>query len=390
MKQGVILAGGMGSRLMPITRYIPKPLVPICGTPIIEMQIRQLSRLGVKQVIVLTGYRADFVEKYCNKLSKEIDIDIVCSRMSVDSEPFARILNISELLDESFILLYCDNYIPDDNLVKEIFATSEKTAFIVTQRLAGNVKLVGELALYNAEERSPNFKYVELGYTKFEKKTLLNELKNTRSLPKAIEKISNNSGIRGIELTADYISISNFERFIESNKPTKYLLLDRDGVINKKMPHRTYVTEKSQFEFLVENVEALREMALSGFNFLVITNQPAVALGQLTSEKLDEIHQFMVENLYELGIYILSIYVCEHSWDDKCDCRKPKPGMILSALSTFKIEPDETVYIGDEDKDRIAAEAANVRPVIVAVNTHEKEVSRTFKGSLQQIYNFVN
>ena len=224
MNQAVILAGGVGSRLMPITRHIPKPLVPVDGVPIIELQIRQLARLGVKQVIVLTGYKASFVEKFCAKLSLDIGLDIITSRMAEEVEPAARILEVANLLNDEFLLLYCDNYVPDDTLVRKSLTSIESTTFIVQSRTIGNVKFSNEVAYYKEGDRSLDYGFVELGYIKSKKDILLGSLKHHKTLPGALEEISQTSGIYGIELTSDYISVSNLDRFLASNTNNRYLL----------------------------------------------------------------------------------------------------------------------------------------------------------------------
>ena len=390
MNQAVILAGGVGSRLMPITRHIPKPLVPVDGVPIIELQIRQLARLGVKQVIVLTGYKASFVEKFCAKLSLDIGLDIITSRMAEEVEPAARILEVANLLNDEFLLLYCDNYVPDDTLVRKSLTSIESTTFIVQSRTIGNVKFSNEVAYYKEGDRSLDYGFVELGYIKSKKDILLGSLKHHKTLPGALEEISQTSGIYGIELTSDYISVSNLDRFLASNTNNRYLLLDRDGVINKKMPPRIYVTNQSQFEFIEENVAALGELAKNGIQFIVATNQPAITLGLIDKKALEAIHQNMIEKLFFKGIYILAIYVCDHSWSDNCDCRKPKPGMLLSALATFKLNSNSTLYIGDEEKDRTAAKLANVECLLVRESSGHMGDSLSLKECLEKIYELLN
>ena len=83
---------------------------------------------------------------------------------------------------------------------------------------------------------------------------------------------------------------------------------------------------------------------------------------------LSDLHQKMVSEMLNYGINILAIYVCRHHWDQKCSCRKPEPGMLLSAISDFGIDTSHTLYIGDDDRDFLAAEAANIDCLLIGLD----------------------
>jgi D-glycero-D-manno-heptose 1,7-bisphosphate phosphatase len=73
----------------------------------------------------------------------------------------------------------------------------------------------------------------------------------------------------------------------------------------------------------------------------------------------------MVSEMLNIGINVLAVYVCIHHWNDNCDCRKPAPGMLLSAISDFGIAKDQTLYIGDDDRDLLAAKAADIEGLLI-------------------------
>ena len=109
----------------------------------------------------------------------------------------------------------------------------------------------------------------------------------------------------------------------------KIIFLDRDGVINKKMPDGDYVKNWAEFEFIPQAIEALKFLSDNGYKIFVITNQRGVARGLMTKQNMEEIHSNMEAELRKRGINIEGIYYCAHNIEDNCECRKPKPGLIL-------------------------------------------------------------
>ena len=112
--KAVIIAGGMGERMRPLTNSIPKALAPIDGVPIIRRQIDQLIDLGVTSFVVLTGYRADMIEAYLKSIYKNSVVEIVFVQTPKEFEPAERLLSASEWIIGDFLLLYCDNFIESE------------------------------------------------------------------------------------------------------------------------------------------------------------------------------------------------------------------------------------------------------------------------------------
>jgi D-glycero-D-manno-heptose 1,7-bisphosphate phosphatase len=129
------------------------------------------------------------------------------------------------------------------------------------------------------------------------------------------------------------------------------VFLDRDGVINKKMPEGEYVTSPEQFEIIDGALEAIKSFKDAGFLVFVITNQRGIALGKMTPEQLDGIHKILLDKLTEIGATLDGIYVCPHD-KDTCDCRKPKPGLILKIKRDYpEIDLPGSIVIGDTNSD---------------------------------------
>lgn len=145
----------------------------------------------------------------------------------------------------------------------------------------------------------------------------------------------------------------------------KVLLLDRDGVINKKATDDDYVKRWEEFSWIDENIHGLKLLAKKGFEFVVITNQAGVGRKKMTNTDLDVIHRNMISHLQQLGINILSVYACIHNRDEGCECRKPKPGHFKQAAIDVGFELSKTLYIGDDPKDCKAASAAGSQSIFL-------------------------
>ena len=129
------------------------------------------------------------------------------------------------------------------------------------------------------------------------------------------------------------------------------VFLDRDGVINRKMPEGQYVTNWNQFELLPGVPEAITRLNLAGLRVLVVTNQRGIALGLYTSTNVEMIHAALQQALSALGAHIDGFYFCPHD-KRQCTCRKPGPGLFEQARTEFPdITPETSLIIGDSLSD---------------------------------------
>jgi len=145
----------------------------------------------------------------------------------------------------------------------------------------------------------------------------------------------------------------------------KPLFIDRDGVINRSVVLPDYLSRVEQFEFLPETFTSLQKLSRAGYDFYVITNQAGISRGQVTKEQVTEVHAYMLEELRAHGIVIQGIYMCPHQDSDNCNCRKPKPGLLLQAISEHDLDPSDVIFVGDRDTDMQAARAAGVKGVLI-------------------------
>jgi D-glycero-D-manno-heptose 1,7-bisphosphate phosphatase len=139
------------------------------------------------------------------------------------------------------------------------------------------------------------------------------------------------------------------------------VFLDRDGVINRKAREGAYVTRWEEFHFLPEVAEGIALLNKAGWSVIVISNQRCVAKGLLTIEELESLHQRMREELVAAGARLDGIYYCPHEVWPACSCRKPAPGMLLTAAKEHQIDLQGSWMIGDSETDMEAGKRAGCK-----------------------------
>jgi D-glycero-D-manno-heptose 1,7-bisphosphate phosphatase len=377
----VILAGGRGERIRPISDTLPKALVPIDGKPIIAHQIEQLERVGAQEIFILTGYLAQSIASYCGKL--QTNMKIHCIESSPDATPAQRILNSQIDIGDEFLLIYCDNFILSDSDIESVLQNNAEITFLVQSREVGNIKLNSkQQAFYTSEERSSDYKAVELGNISVKTKRFMEVLEKTQDLPKTLEKLSNELVCSAIISHSPINSISNLKTYTSNLRRRRIVFLDRDGILVEKMPHREYLSNLKDYRPIYENWSTLKKVSNLGVDFFIATNQPGVATGEVSEEFLSSFHIRLVSDLLDFGINVLAVYACKHHWNENCNCRKPKPGMLLEAMEQFEISAESTLYIGDEVKDSIAASAAGMDYVIINNEVHDEFAFETIEKAL--------
>ena len=137
----------------------------------------------------------------------------------------------------------------------------------------------------------------------------------------------------------------------------KAIFLDRDGVINEDSG---YVSKIADFHFIDGVFEALKGFKKLGFLLIIVTNQSGIGRGFYSLEDFENLNKFMLDEFAKNAVFIDKVYFCPHGVEDGCECRKPRAGMILQAINEFKIDPKNSVLIGDKPSDTEAAKNANL------------------------------
>jgi len=158
----------------------------------------------------------------------------------------------------------------------------------------------------------------------------------------------------------------------------RLVLIDRDGVINRDSDQ--YIKSVAEWEPLPGSLNAIADLTRAGFQVVVITNQSGVGRGLFSIETLNQINTQMCTAVELAGGRIAGIYYCPHRPEDACECRKPKPKLLLDAAVAFGVSLQDVAFIGDKLSDVEAALAAGARPILVgpqAVNAVPQTAERS-------------
>ena len=368
-KQAVILAGGRGSRLGPFTETRPKPMVEVHGRPFLEYLVEMLREQGFSEVLLLLGYLPHVVQDHFGDGGR-FGVRITYSVTAPEDLTTRRLLVAREQLDSVFLLMYCDNYWPMqfDRLWEQYVSSGAPaltTVYSNKDRYSRDSVKVGAdgfMEIFDRSRTTPGLQGVEISYAIL-RRDLLDRLTDPDLL---IEEALYPQLTREKKLAAHvtdhrYYSVGSPERLPLTNaflarRPA--VILDRDGVLNRRAPRGQYIRNVGEFEWLPGSLDALRAFREAGYRVIVASNQAGVARGQVTAESLDDIHNKMRAEAAQAGGVIDAIYFCPHDWDAGCECRKPRPGLLFQAQRDFSLDLTRTCFLGDDERDLQAAEAA--------------------------------
>ena len=144
---------------------------------------------------------------------------------------------------------------------------------------------------------------------------------------------------------------------------SKYVVLDRDGVINVDL--FDYVLDTKDFKFEKGSFDALVKLAENDFEIIVATNQKCINLGLISAEGIEEINDFWVSQVTEVGVTVKSVEVCPHLDEEMCNCRKPETGLLENAERKHKISLKDSYFVGDKLSDVECAMRHGCKPILV-------------------------
>lgn len=154
---------------------------------------------------------------------------------------------------------------------------------------------------------------------------------------------------------------------------TPLVLLDRDGVINRDSSD--YIRGPADWQAIPGSLEAIARFNRAGWQVAVCTNQSGLRRGLLNAADLDAIHGRFRDELAAVGGWLDGLFVCPHTDDDACDCRKPRPGLLYDACSSLGHEPGGVPLIGDSARDLQAAQQAGGRPLLVRTGNGQRTLA---------------
>lgn len=161
----------------------------------------------------------------------------------------------------------------------------------------------------------------------------------------------------------------------------KLIILDRDGVINHDSDQ--FIKSPEEWQPIDGSLDAIAFLTQAGYTLAVATNQSGIARGYFNVQTLNEMHAKMHKLVRQAGGEISGVWFCPHTADSNCDCRKPKPGMVLDILDRFQAQASETYLIGDSLRDLQAIASAGGQPILVRTGKGMKTLEKD-GGNLPQ------
>lgn len=423
----VIMAGGRGTRISALFPDIPKPLIPIEGRPVLAREIESLRNQGFTEIILTVSHMADRIQAYFGdgsafgiRIEYYVEQQPLGSggalyrmRDRLGSEPFL-LLNADAVFDVDFnrfvafhkahgglvtLFTHPNNHpydsgvlIADASGAVQRWLTKEETRPAwYANRVNAGLHVVDPAALdlaAGAGEIDPG----RIGKTDADGRIVKVDL------DRQILKPLCGSGTMFCYDSPEYVKdMGTPERFAQVCRDfragivtgknlknrQKAIFLDRDGTINRYVG---FLRNIDEFALLDGAAEAVAKINASGRLAIVATNQPVIARGEVTEKQLRDIHDKMETLLGTRGAYLDSIYFCPHhphagfageipELKIPCECRKPKPGMLLSAAKDFNIDLGNSWMIGDSENDIRAGKTAGCSTALIGTEDFGQEVT---------------
>ena len=372
-RQAVILAGGRGTRMRPLTDDRPKPMIEFHGKPFLAYVVELLAQQGFERVVMLVGYLPDVIIDYFGD-GTGFGVRISYSISDADDLTSRRLQLVGERLDPLFLMLYCDNYWPLDmdrlwDRYQSVGAQAMTTVYANEDGYSrDNVRVGadGRIELFDRSRTASDLAGVEISYAILPRTVLaLMPPGGDELVEQAIYPQLAASGQLGANVSHHrYYSVGSMPRLATTDaflerRPT--VILDRDGVLNERPPRAEYVRAPLEFRWLAGALDGLRILNHAGFRVIVVSNQAGVGRGVMTDEEVRAVNDHMRQDALSAGGRIDNVFYCPHDWDASCSCRKPKPGMLFDAQHAHDLDLSLTTFIGDDERDGQAADAAGCR-----------------------------
>jgi len=379
--KALLLAAGYGTRLRPITDRVPKCLVPIAGTPLLEFWLQGLERVGVDEVVINTHHLDGQVRRFLTDRSG--------TRVRVMHEPVllgtARTLLAAEelLVSDDFFVIYADNLTTFDlRRLRSFHGTHSEPASLTmfhahdpSQCGVVDVDVSGLLTGLEEKPKRPKSNLCNAGIYLM-RPAVFEYCRNLTGKDLAtalVPRITGHAYCLTInEFFLDIGTPGNLRKaqrvFPKLKKtptlPTRVVLVDRDGVINRRVPNG-YVRSAAGFTFLEGAVDALRILHENGFVTLIVSNQACIGKNLLSHEEFLALNQYWCSQVRCCGGLISGVYFCPHVPEDVCLCRKPRTGLLEAAQADWGFDASQTFLIGDSAEDIEAGQHFGCRTVLV-------------------------
>jgi D,D-heptose 1,7-bisphosphate phosphatase len=426
----VIMAGGKGTRISSIARDIPKPMIKIEGKPVLEHEIECLRNQGFTDLIITVSHLGSIIMNYFGDGS---NVSPVTGRpfgvhieYYYEQEPLGNagaLFRFKDKLTEDFLLLNADVIFDVD--FNRFVANHKKNGGLVTlfthpnnhpydsALILADEQGVVQSWLAKEDERSGYYRNrVNAGLHVVSPEILNVEISGNKvDLDRELLKPLSGTGKMFVYDSPEYVKDMGTPERYESvcrdyfngkvqgknlKNKQKAIFIDRDGTINKYVG---FLRSKNDFELMEGVAKAVRKINESGYLAIVVTNQPVIARGEMGPEELQDIHNKMETLLGLEGAYLDGIYYCPHhphkgyegerlEYKIECECRKPKPGMLLRAAEDFNVDLSQSWMVGDGENDIKAGKAAGCMTALISHDEFSFG-QNIFAGSLLEFVEYV-
>ena len=412
----VIMAGGKGTRISSIAQDIPKPMIKIGDKPVLEHEINCLRRQGFTDLILTISHLGNVIKEYFGNGSR-LGVNITYFEETVPLGNAGALLELKNELSEDFLLINGDVVFDIDfsrmyafHKVKNAEVTlfthpnshpydsglliADKDMAVTKWLTKEDVRPVYYKNRVNAGIHIISPKIFKEAHSINKKidldRDILRPLAGTGKMfcydsPEYVKDMGTPD--RYLSVQKDFQSGIIQAKNLENKQ--KAVFLDRDGTLNHSVG---FLRDIRDFQLLDGVEEAINLIHSKGYLCIVVTNQPVIARGEITETELDMIHNKMETLLGLKGAYIDGLYYCPHHPDRgfegeipelkiDCDCRKPKPGMLLQAAEDFHISLQDSWMIGDGANDILAGKSAGCSTALIASGKQDYGQNKTV-GSL--------
>lgn len=417
----VIMAGGKGTRIASINADVPKPMIEICGKPILEHQIECLKRQNFKDITLVIGHLGNVIENYFGN-GKKFGVNINYITEETPLGTGGALYFLKGEIEDDFLLLNGDVIFNVD--IKRFYKKHKENEALVTILTHPNSHPY-DSGIIESDAEGRVIKW----YTKEEERKwyrnrvnaglhmISNELLNRfdaavkKDLDRDILKPLIEEKKLYIYDSPEYVKdMGTPERFLSVSQDMesglidhknlsekqKAIFLDRDGTINKYVGFLKNIEDM----ILIEGVdEAILKINQSGYLAIVVTNQPVIARGEVSVGELRMIHNKMETLLGKSGAYVDDIFYCPHHPDKgylgerteykiDCICRKPKPGLLMMAAEKYNIDLQQSWMVGDGKNDIIAGREAGCKTIYLGNDEADYGQTETAEN-LKQAVNII-
>lgn len=422
----IIMAGGKGTRISKLFPDIPKPLIPINHIPVLEREIIGLAAQGFTDIILTVSYLADKIMSYFGDGSRlGVKIDYFVENIPLGNA--GALFKLRDILVDDFLLINADavfdvdfnrmvdyhrshnalatlfthpNSHPYDsglivadkeNRIEKWLAKEDERPAYYKNRVNAGLHIINPRVLIRSGIEADTIGTVDTESGQIIKVDLDRQLLKPLSGSGLMYCYDSPEYVKDMGTPERYISVcKDFNAGIVNSKnltnKQKAIFIDRDGTINKYVG---FLRDIEAFELLPDAAEAIKLINASGYLAIVVTNQPVIARGEVTFSELEDIHNKMETLLGCEGAYVDGIYFCPHHPDKgyegevaelkiQCECRKPKPGLLVAASQDFNISLNDSWMIGDGENDILAGKNAGCRTVLIG---KEKNFGADMKAS---------